>query len=214
MSTQVQTGQWTEDGGRLLSQPLLNFAARRRIAISLCGFIGLTLYNLFVRQTIPLSPFSIGDLRTAVAIGLLGLGLGIRSWAAGTLNKSREVTQQGPYALSRNPLYVGSFLMMFGFCILMQDLVCFLFVAGPMAFLYWLQIQFEEKRLGFMFPDSWPDYFNRVPRVLSFRWNQEALKGWTRFEWLRNREYKTILASFGGLLAVYVWRIISLQLWS
>ncbi|MEM8736326.1 MAG: methyltransferase, partial [Planctomycetota bacterium] len=174
MSTQIQSsgthsgqsGQWTEDGGKLLSQPFVNFIARRRIAISLVGFLGLMSYNLFVKGTIPLNPFDVTDFRTLVALALLAAGLGIRSWAAGTLNKSREVTQHGPYALVRNPLYVGSFLMMFSFCILLRDFASFLFVAGPICFVYWLQVQFEEKRLLFLFPNDWPDYVRSVPRFV------------------------------------------------
>lgn len=218
MSTQVQStgaqpGQWTEDGGKLLSQPFVNFIARRRIAISLIGFLSLMSYNLFIKGTIPLNPFDLTDLRTLIALAMLATGLGIRSWAAGTLNKSREVTQHGPYAIVRNPLYVGSFLMMFAFCVLLRDFASFLFVAGPICFVYWLQVQFEEKRLLFMFPNEWPDYACRVPRFIPNRMPRNAFQGWTKFEWLRNREYKAISASAFGLVAVFGWRLISSQIW-
>lgn len=213
MSTQVQSGTWTEDGSNLLSQPLLNFFARRRIAISLIGFVTLLLINLFVRRAVPLNPFSLGDPRVPLALGLLLTGLLIRTWAAGSLNKSREVTQHGPYAITRNPLYIGSFLVMFAFCILLRDLPTFLFVAGPMTFLYWLQVRFEEKRLLFLFPQAWPEYARRVPRFIPCRLSREALEGWSRFEWKRNREYKACLASAFGVLGVYIWHLISQRIW-
>lgn len=214
MTTPAPTGTWTENGGALLSQPILNFFARRRIAISLIGFLSLAFYNLFVRKTVPLNPLNFTDVRTGAAILLIAIGLGIRSWSAGTLNKSREVTRHGPYALTRNPLYVGSFLMMFAFCILLQDLLLFLFVAGPMVGLYWLQVRFEEKRLLHLFPNDWPSYCSEVPRFVPKRIPSEAFRGWTKFEWLRNREYKTILASLVGIAGIYAWHVVAPMIWS
>lgn len=208
MSTQVSTGTWTENGGALLSQPILNFFARRRIAISLIGFISLASYNLLIRKTIPVNPFAFDDYRAAIAMVLMVVGLAIRSWSAGTLNKSREVTQHGPYAMTRNPLYLGSFLMMFAYCILLRDLALAAFVAGPMVGLYWLQVRFEEKRLLHLFPKDWPGYTTNVPRFIPTQIPADAFRGWTRFEWLRNREYKTVLATSTGVLAVFAWHIL------
>lgn len=212
MSTQLESGVWTEDGSDLLSQPLINFFARRRIAISLIGFVSLLLVNLLVVQTIPRNPFQLTNLAEVLAIVLLIVGLAIRSWAAGTLNKSREVTVQGPYAMTRNPLYIGSFMMMTAFCIWLRDLPTFLFVAGPMFLLYCLQIHFEEKRLLFLFADDWSSYAARVPRFIPRQIPAQAFRGWTRMEWLRNREYRTVLASMAGVLGIYVWHILRTQL--
>src|ERR1700733_3935465 len=54
---------------------------------------------------------------------LLGLfvalaGETIRFWAAGHIRKGRELAQQGPYAMTRNPLYLGSFVMSCGFAVI------------------------------------------------------------------------------------------------
>lgn len=188
----------------------MNWLARRRIAISLIGFTSLIGYNVAIARTRPLNPLDLSDYRTAVALALVLVGLAIRSWSAGTLNKSRELTTKGPYSLTRNPLYVGSFALMFGFCVLCKDLPTFLFVAGPMFLVYWVQIRFEEVRLNRLFPEQWPSYEQRVARILPLSPKQlpkiaDLRQGWTVAEWLRNREYRGVLATAGGVLAIVAW---------
>ena len=55
------------------------------------------------------------SLAAGAAIALAGEGL--RIWAAGHLEKGREVTASGPYRLSRHPLYLGSALIGAGFAV-------------------------------------------------------------------------------------------------
>ncbi len=188
-----------------MAVPQPTWLARRRIAISLIGFTTLVVFNVFVRQTIPNNPMAIDQLPVALALSLLLIGLGIRSWSAGTLDKSRTLTTVGPYSLVRNPLYVGSFLMMIGFCILCRDWPTLAFAAGPMAVVYWFQVRFEEKRLARLFPNQWPDYVRSTPRFFPNRLSKRILAGWSLAEWLRNREYKAIAASSTGLVGVFMW---------
>jgi hypothetical protein len=114
--------------------------------------------------------------------------------------------------MTRNPLYIGSFMMMIAFSIWLRDLPTFLFIIGPMTVLYRLQVSFEEKRLLFLFRDAWIDYTRRVPRFLPRRIPAEAFAGWTSFEWVRNREYRTVLACLAGMVAIYAWRLASQHL--
>ncbi len=179
---------------------------RRRIAISLVGFTALVAYNVLVRQTIPFNPFSAEHPEVCLAWGLLSLGLGIRTWAAGTLDKSRRLVTAGPYALCRNPLYVGSFLMMIAFCIFSHDWPALLFVCGPMALVYWVQIRHEEIFLNTLFPDQWPDYAATVPRLVPRPTLPRHLaSGWSLGEWKRNREYRAVVASGLGVAAIFGW---------
>ncbi len=192
-------------GLTLFPTKLRNWLARWRVGISLFGFLSLITYNVAVRQTIPHNPLHLSNPWVIGSLSLVLIGLGIRSWAAGTLNKSRELTTTGPYALSRNPLYLGSFLMMFGFCILCKDLPTLIFVAGPLTFLYFGQVEFEEVRLNRMFPDQWPEYRKSTPRLFPRRLSTKAFSGWTLMEWKRNREYRGLVATLCGLAAVAAW---------
>ena len=205
MTTQASPSTFGAELATPLPQSLINWLARRRIAISLVGFTSLVVFNVFFAGTVPYNPLDLGQPLVAIGMGLLAIGLLIRTWSAGTLNKSRELTTQGPYAVVRNPLYVGSFSMMFGFCILCRDLPTLLFVAGPMSLLYWIQVRFEEQRLAGMFPDQWPAYEQTVPRFLPRRIDRSVRSGWSWMEWRRNREYKAVAASMVGLAAVILW---------
>src|SRR5688572_3999794 len=55
-------------------------------------------------------------------LGLIPIALGqvVRIWAAGHLSKNKELTTTGPYAYVKNPLYVGTFLIMVGFGVIAQ----------------------------------------------------------------------------------------------
>ena len=46
---------------------------------------------------------------------LVAPGLGLRAYASGYVKKNAELTTTGPYAYTRNPLYLGSMLIAFGF---------------------------------------------------------------------------------------------------
>ena len=45
----------------------------------------------------------------AIGSAFVVLGLAIRAWAAGQLQKDKQLTTSGPYSHTRNPLYLGSF---------------------------------------------------------------------------------------------------------
>lgn len=187
------------------TSPQPTWLARRRIAISLIGFTSLVVFNVFVLQTIPNNPLTVGQPQVLLALLLIMCGLGIRSWSAGTLDKSRTLTTLGPYSLVRNPLYIGSFLMMIGFCVLCRDWLTLAFAFGPMTAVYWSQVRFEEVRLAKLFPTQWPDYARSTPRFFPNRLCPQMWAGWSKAEWIRNREYKAIATAIAGLLGVWIW---------
>ncbi len=189
-----------------VSVTLVQWLTRRRIAISLIGFSILASTNLLVVGAIPCNPLMVTQPQVAIGLMAVMAGLLIRTWSAGTLNKSREITASGPYAIVRNPLYIGSFLMMLGFCVLCRDWATLLFVAGPVTWLYWLQVRVEETRLGEMFPSQWPAYRERVPRFIPHRLTRGALSGWSASMWWMNREHRALVTSLLSLLAIYIWQ--------
>ncbi len=129
-----------------------SWVARRRIAISIACFTALIVFNLAVLRRHPGNPLEFWQWNCGLGFGLILIGLAIRSWSAGTLVKVQELITSGPYALSRNPLYVGSFLMMYGFALIMLDWLSIAFIAGPMSVLYYFQVLNEEKYLAALTP--------------------------------------------------------------
>jgi hypothetical protein len=151
------------------------------------------------------------DPKTLSGCGLIVLGLAIRSWSAGILRKTRELTTSGPYSVIRNPLYAGTFFIMSGFCLLVDDPENIFIVLGPLAGLYYLQIRHEERVLAEKYGARWADYVRTVPRLIPRRWPRLPFTEWTLAQWLGSREYRALVATLLGMLAVQLWRMQSLR---
>ena len=179
---------------------------RWRIRISLIVFLALIAGDVFAGIR-PHDLLNYHDSNSIVGLALVLVGLAIRSWAAGILHKRVSLTSAGPYALVRHPLYVGSFLMMVGFCTLIGDAVNFYFVLGPFVVLYFLQIRTEERTLADRFGEHWQHYAKAVPQFLPRRLPKSGVGHWNLGQWTRNREYQAVVATLLGLLALEVWRM-------
>jgi protein-S-isoprenylcysteine O-methyltransferase Ste14 len=92
-------------------------------------------------------------------------GLWLRGYAAGYVRKNSELTRGGPYAHTRNPLYLGSMLIAFGFAVASGSWVIFLALAVLFAAIYIPTIQSEEEYLRGKFAD-FDAYAREVPRLL------------------------------------------------
>ena len=131
--------------------------------------------------------------------GLVGLGLALRLWAAGHVEKSREVTSSGPYRHTRHPLYLGSTLLGLGFAVAANHLWLGLAVVAYLAATLGAAVQAEEAHLREKFGDAYDAYARRrVPP--SDR----------RFSWARaiaNREHHAVAGTLAGLslLLIKVW---------
>ena len=135
--------------------------------------------------------------RTLPAGAVIALiGEGVRIWAAGHLEKGREVTASGPYALTRHPLYLGSSLIALGLAIAAASIGAAVIVLGYMALTLTAAIRTEEAHLTEKFGAAYPDY--RAGRTsVKRRFSLERA--------MRNREYR---AATGVLvvLALLAWK--------
>mgnify|MGYP000355140930 CR=1 FL=1 len=99
-------------------------------------------------------------------------GQGIRFWAAGTITRYRgekvgaeKLVTWGPYALTRNPLYVGNGLIGAGWCLMSGNPFAFFLFAAVFFLLYViLVIPYEESFLKHSFPEEFTEYSSRVGR--------------------------------------------------
>lgn len=123
-------------------------------------------------------------------------GEALRLWAAGHLEKSKEVTQSGPYRYTRHPLYLGSTLIGIGMAAVANDLVVALIVLVYLALTLTAAMRSEEAHLREKFGDAYDAYAEkRAPRV-------ERAFSWERA--MRNREHHTMLGLAAGLLAMWL----------
>ncbi len=190
-----------------LANRLHVFLIERRVAVSMALFSLLAAVDLVVFQRRPHDVLNPTDPWAVAGVALVVAGLLIRSWAAGTLRKYRRLITTGPYALVRNPLYVGSFLMMGGFCTLVGDWLTLVLVLVPMLVLYWLAVRDEEQGLAQAFPDEWPAYTARVPRFLP-KLTLPTREGWSLGQWRRNHEFNAWIGAAVGLFGLRAWWMI------
>lgn len=92
------------------------------------------------------------------------LGAAIRTWSSGYIRKHRELAVSGPYAYTRNPLYVGNFLIGLGFMIMVNRPAILAVFLVLFAAVYAALIREEERALTEKFGDAYRDYLKRVPR--------------------------------------------------
>jgi protein-S-isoprenylcysteine O-methyltransferase Ste14 len=192
-------------GSRLL-HTIGEFLIRRRILIS------AVLFAILIAQDVaygpkPHDPVNFRDPFTVLGVSLVVTGLALRSWSAGILRKNAELTMTGPYGLIRNPLYLGSFMMMFGFCALIADPTNFLFILGPILVIYVVKVRQEEKLLAERFPDQWAVYSKTTPRFVPGLRIPDVSAEWSLSQWLRHREYQAVLASILALAAFEAWHL-------
>lgn len=125
------------------------------------------------------------------------LGLALRAWAAGHIRKNAQLATSGPYAFTRNPLYLGSFLLGLGFTIASGRLLLGLLFAALFLGIYLPVMRVEASTMAELFGKEFETYRRAVPlffpRFTPFRQNESA---GTRFDgtlYLRYREYRAAL---------------------
>jgi protein-S-isoprenylcysteine O-methyltransferase Ste14 len=150
--------------------------------------------------------FSAPDAVSAAAgLPVASLGLALRAWAAGHLEKNLALAQSGPYARVRNPLYLGTLTAAAGLAIAARRWELAVLFAAVFGLVYLPVVELEEQHLRELFQE-FEAYSQRVPRLLP-RLGGVGGAG-KRFQWAlyrRNREYEA-LAGFLAGVAVLVWK--------
>ncbi len=142
------------------------------------------------------------SLKWGMVIILLGEVL--RVWASGHIVKNDGITREGPYSLSRNPLYAGNFIIGTGFVVAAGNLWIAPFFLVFFAVLYSFTISYEEQFLQMMFPEEWESYRNSVPRFFSLGVLPNYVSG--EFTWelvVKHREVRNLPALL--IAAIILW---------
>ncbi len=105
---------------------------------------------------------------TSVAAGsvLAAVGMLIRGWASGHLQKSEALATAGPYAYTRNPLYLGSFFLVIGLAIMGRTSWLALLLLVAFFFFYLPAMAAEAKWMEKNFGEGYREYAARVPLFL------------------------------------------------
>jgi protein-S-isoprenylcysteine O-methyltransferase Ste14 len=142
-----------------------------------------------------------------------GVGLLVRGLAAGHLHKQAVLTMTGPYAHTRNPLYLGSAILALGAGIAMDSWISALLVCVYFALFYSIVMRREEGELRLQHGAAFDDYARAVPlffpRITAARVTSGSTGAAFSFaQYKKNQEYRAIVG-FLLLLAVLfiIWRL-------
>lgn len=193
-------------------EQIADFLVVQRVTISLIVFSLLLVKDLATGA----KPHDTWNLHDPVALGGMALvlaGLAIRSWAAGVIKKTKVLATSGPYRMCRHPLYLGSLLMMLGFCILVSNLFDACIVFGPVLVIYILTMRREERRLAERHGEAWTQYAASAPRLVPYRLFTELFSilrtEWSLSQWLNNREYNASATALVALACLHFWRVLA-----
>jgi protein-S-isoprenylcysteine O-methyltransferase Ste14 len=140
-------------------------------------------------------------------------GVLLRAWASGFVKKNAELAVTGPYAFTRNPLYLGSMLIAFGFAAASRNWWIAAVLAALFLVIYVPVIRGEEEFLRRTFP-SFQEYCASVPRIVPrvmparFGGTPQASFPFSPALYRKHREYNAAL----GTCAIYVVLLIKLYL--
>jgi protein-S-isoprenylcysteine O-methyltransferase Ste14 len=162
----------------------------QRIRIPL-GFLFAILFLVFAKPT-AVSLFVGGS----VAV----VGLAIRAWASGHIRKARELAVSGPYAYTRNPLYVGTFVLGVGFTVASGVWWLAILFAALFIGIYLPVMRVESDDIRRIFGADFDEYERNVPVFVPrlTPWKKTGKKFDFRL-YLQYREYRAFL---GALIAV------------
>ena len=162
------------------------------------GFACAALFFLFARPT-PLT-LLIGAI---VAVP----GLALRAWASGHLRKNESLAIGGPYAYTRNPLYLGSFLLGLGFTVAAGRWLLVIVFAAMLLGIYLPVMRVESQALAELFGETYQRYADHVPSFLPrlSPYRDETATSFDSRLYLRYREYR---AALGALAA---WALLALK---
>jgi protein-S-isoprenylcysteine O-methyltransferase Ste14 len=167
----------------------------RRIRVPL-GFLFAVLYFWLARPS--WRSLILGAI--VVAPGLL-----IRALASGHVRKNESLATSGPYAYTRNPLYLGSLVMGLGFCVAARSWWVGVALVVMFFAIYVPVIRDEENFLRRTFPE-FEEYARRVPRMLprlTGGSTSGASAGFSFDLYLKHREYNALLGAL-GMMAVLI----------
>lgn len=164
----------------------------KRIRVPM-GFAFVVLYLWLARPTL---------MFIALSLILVIPGIWLRAYASGYVKKNTELTVTGPYAFTRNPLYLGSMLIAFGFALASRSIWIGVALAVLFALIYVPVIRSEEAFLRSKF-DAFNAYAARVPRLLPRLVPAQADNGergsFSVALYRKHREYNALI----GAVAIY-----------
>lgn len=167
-------------------KPYADAVARLRVP---AGFLLLAAFGWFSHP-------SARALAFGVPLSLCGLAL--RAWAAGHLAKNMRLAQSGPYAATRNPLYLGTLITAMGLAAAGNSALLAVLFAVIFALVYLPAIELEEQHLIAILP-GYREFAARVPLLMP-RWPANwGPDDFSTALYIKNQEYQALIGWLAGV---------------
>jgi protein-S-isoprenylcysteine O-methyltransferase Ste14 len=143
-----------------------------------------------------------------IGVGVALPGLLVRAWASGHVEKNEQLAISGPYAHTRNPLYLGSLILGAGFALAARSWWIAVVIVVFFVAIYVPVIRAEERFLRGRFRE-FEDYASHVPSLFPHlsRFGESAHPfSWDLYR--KHREYNALLGALvviAGLVAKWIW---------
>ena len=171
--------------------------------------IGIILVSVFCFET---SPDLIFPYASNLAISLILLGLATRMFASGFVLKNKELSTTGPYAFMRHPLYTGNIMILIGLCLINGFFWSFVIAFIFLWFYYPAAIEYEDRKLKSLFPDTWEEWASITPALMPKMNLKDTING-KIFSQLDLRSWslkKSLVTNYEPVIVIYVmtWLIV------
>ena len=161
------------------------------------GFLFAAVFLIFAKP----APVTLGIGGAIAVVGLL-----VRAWASGHIRKNQNLAVSGPYAYTRNPLYLGSFILGVGFTIASGVWWLGLIFIALFLGIYLPVMRVEASELTEIFGDEYREYASKVPlfvpRPTTYK---KSLIQFDSALYMRYREYQATLGF------VFAWSVLLLK---
>jgi protein-S-isoprenylcysteine O-methyltransferase Ste14 len=166
---------------------------------SFVGILGL-ITILYLSEPSPRSVF--------IGFFFIIAGMFFRGWSSGYIDKDNELATQGPFALTRNPLYFGNFILGVGIAVAGNNVCCYIiFVVYYLLFFPFLMV-IEHRRLKKRFGKQYEEwakssnsFFPKIKRL--------DKRGFNISFYMKNREYKVLYFSL-LVVAIFVLKVLKI----
>jgi protein-S-isoprenylcysteine O-methyltransferase Ste14 len=177
-------------------KPYADVVMRLRVS---SGFLIVLVFAWFSQPSV---------MSLALGLPVALMGLAIRAWAAGCLAKNRQLATGGPYAYTRNPLYLGTLIVAAGLSIAARSWGLGALFAVIFVFVYLPVIQNESEHLHVLFPD-YGVYASAVPLLLPrlTPWVSATSNAFSKALYLKNQEYNAAAGLAAGSLFL-LWKLL------
>ena len=131
----------------------------------------------------------------AIGLSLVAAGEAVRVWAAGYIRKCVEVTAGGPFGWVRNPLYLGSFLVTLGYCVMAGRPVLAAVVMLIFCVFHVAAVFSEEQYLTCLFGAEFLAYCKAVPRFFPRGVRHRGTERFSARLVFENREHVSVICA-------------------